>query len=209
MDLQDLKDLLQKQGNAFEEFKATNDQLIKAKADGKSVESLEAKLAKIDADLSKIADIKGEIEALEKRMNRPGAPGEADKAKAEHKSAFQKFVRKGDDNGLADLQRKAYNITTDADGTVHRFIAGGQTAITFSQAGIDRKLVAPEAVQAMTDRSEVAILDASNDRIVVLRRDGGFARQYRHKDFDGASAFVIRKGDALIFSGGQLRRVIF
>ncbi|MBK7726837.1 MAG: hypothetical protein IPI33_16960 [Dehalococcoidia bacterium] len=100
-------------------------------------------------------------------------------------------------------------ITTDADGTVHRFIAGGQTAITFSQAGIDRKLVAPEAVQAMTDRSEVAILDASNDRIVVLRRDGGFARQYRHKDFDGASAFVIRKGDALIFSGGQLRRVIF
>lgn len=116
MDLQDLKDLLQKQGNAFEEFKATNDQLIKAKADGKSVESLEAKLAKIDADLSKIADIKGEIEALEKRMNRRGAAGEQDKNKAEYKSAFGKFMRKGDDNGLADLQRKAYNITTDADG---------------------------------------------------------------------------------------------
>ena len=68
MDLQDLKDLLQKQGNAFEEFKATNDQLIKAKADGKSVESLEAKLAKIDSELGKIADVKSEIEALEKRM---------------------------------------------------------------------------------------------------------------------------------------------
>ena len=116
MDLQDLKDLLQKQGNAFEEFKATNDQLIKAKADGKSVESLEAKLAKIDAELGKIADVKSEIEALEKRMNRPGAPGEADKAKAEHKAAFQKFMRKGDDSNLGDLQRKAYNITTDADG---------------------------------------------------------------------------------------------
>jgi len=116
MDLQDLKDLLQKQGAAFEEFKATNDQLIKAKADGKSVEALEAKLAKIDADLSKIADIKGEIEALEKRMNRPGAAGEQDKNKAEYKAAFGKFMRKGDDNGLADLQRKAYNITTDADG---------------------------------------------------------------------------------------------
>ena len=116
MDLQDLKDLLQKQGNAFEEFKATNDQLIKAKADGKSVESLEAKLAKIDAELGKIADVKSEIEALEKRMNRPGAPGEADKARAEHKAAFQKFMRKGDDSNLGDLQRKAYNITTDADG---------------------------------------------------------------------------------------------
>ena len=31
MDLQDLKDLLQKQGAAFEEFKRTNDDLIKAK----------------------------------------------------------------------------------------------------------------------------------------------------------------------------------
>jgi len=119
MDLQDLKglkDLLQNQGVAFEEFKRTNDDLIKAKADGKSVESLEAKLAKVDAELSKIADIKGEIEALEKRMNRPGAAGEQDKTKAEHKAAFCKFMRKGDDNGLADLQRKAYNITTDADG---------------------------------------------------------------------------------------------
>ena len=116
MDLQDLKDLLQKQGAAFEEFKRTNDDLIKAKADGKSVESLEAKLAKIDAELSKIADVKSEIEALEKRMNRPGAAGEQDKNKAEYKAAFGKFMRKGDDNGLADLQRKAYNITTDADG---------------------------------------------------------------------------------------------
>lgn len=116
MDLQDLKDLLQKQGAAFEEFKRTNDDLIRAKADGKSVESLEAKLAKIDADLSKIADIKGEIEALEKRMNRPGAPGEQDKNKAEYKAAFGKFMRKGDDNGLSDLQRKAYNIAADADG---------------------------------------------------------------------------------------------
>jgi len=116
MDLQDLKDLLQKQGNAFEEFKATNDQLIKAKADGKSVESLEAKLAKIDAELGKIADVKSEIEALERAINPPGGPGEADKAKAEHKAAFQKFMRKGDDSNLGDLQRKAYNITTDADG---------------------------------------------------------------------------------------------
>ncbi|MGE0601621.1 MAG: hypothetical protein AB7J35_19505 [Dehalococcoidia bacterium] len=100
-------------------------------------------------------------------------------------------------------------ITSDADGTMHRFIADPQTAITFSEAGIDRHLVAPETAQVLEPGGEIAILDAPNDRIVVLRRDGGFDRQYRHPDFASASAFVIRNGEAFIFSGSQLRRVVF
>jgi hypothetical protein len=55
----------------------------------------------------------------------------------------------------------------------------------------------------------VGFLVGGNDRIVVLRRDGGFDRQYRHADFAGASAFAIREGVAYIFSGAQLRRVAF
>lgn len=100
-------------------------------------------------------------------------------------------------------------ITSDADGTMHRFIADPQTAITFSEAGIDRHLVAPETAQVFEPGGEIAILDAPNDRVVVLRRDGGFDRQYRHPDFASASAFVIHNGDAFIFSGSQLRRVTF
>ncbi len=100
-------------------------------------------------------------------------------------------------------------ITSDADGAVHRFIADPQTAITFSEAGIDRHLVSPETAQVFEPGGEIAILDAPNDRIVILRRDGGFDRQYRHPDFTSASAFVIRNGEAFIFSGSQLRRVIF
>ena len=97
-------------------------------------------------------------------------------------------------------------ITTDGNGTVHRFI-NGQVALTLSQAGIDKLLVAPETAQS-PNKNEVAILDAANDRIVVLRRDGAFDRQYRHKDFAGASAFVLRNGEAYVFSGAQLRRVV-
>ena len=52
------------------------------------------------------------------------------------------------------------------------------------------------------------MLDAANDRIVVLRRDGGFDRQYKHKDFAGASAFAIRDGQVYLYSGGLLRRVV-
>ena len=116
MDMTELKDILQKQGEAFEQFKQANDAMIKAKADGKSVEAFEAKLSKINDDLGKIADLKAAVQELEKKMNRPGSAGEADPIKAEHKQAFGRFLRKGIDDGLGELQAKAYNITTDADG---------------------------------------------------------------------------------------------
>ena len=116
MDMTELKDILQKQGEAFEQFKQANDAMIKAKADGKSVEAFEAKLSKINDDLGKIADLKAAVQELEKKMNRPGAAGEADPIKAEHKQAFGRFMRKGIEDGLGELQAKAYNITTDGDG---------------------------------------------------------------------------------------------
>jgi hypothetical protein len=97
-------------------------------------------------------------------------------------------------------------ITTDANGTVHRFISG-QVALTLSESGIDKRLVAPETAQAVTRDGDLAVLDSTNDRVVVLRRDGAFDRQYRHKDFRNANAFAIRNGTAYIFSDGTLRRV--
>ena len=99
-------------------------------------------------------------------------------------------------------------VTADGNGTIRRFANAGQTAITFSQAGIDKKLVAAETAQAI-DSSEIALLDAANDRIVVLRRDGAFVRQYRHPAFANASAFAIRDGVAWLFSGSKLHRVAF
>lgn len=116
VDFGSLKDLLQKQGEAFEEFKKTNDARLQAKADGKSVEAYEAKLSKINEELGKISELKSALDAIEKKMGRPGAAGDVDPAKAEHKAAFGKFLRKGVDDGLGELQQKAYNITTDADG---------------------------------------------------------------------------------------------
>lgn len=96
-------------------------------------------------------------------------------------------------------------ITSDEHGTLHRFI-NGQVALTLSQAGIDKKLVAPETAQALS-KNEIALLDAPNDRIVVFRRDGAFDRQYRHKDFRAASAFAVRDGEVYIFSDSRLRKV--
>ncbi|WP_322796267.1 hypothetical protein [Tepidiforma sp.] len=96
-------------------------------------------------------------------------------------------------------------LTVDADGTVRRFLAGGGV-LRLAQAGIDRKLVAAETPQAISD-SEIAILDPAISRVVVLLRDGAFARQYRHPDFDGARAFAVRGEVAYLFSGSTLRRI--
>ncbi len=96
-------------------------------------------------------------------------------------------------------------VTADANGTLHRFT--GQLALVLSEAGIDRRLLAAEAAQPLTKNGDLAVLDAPNDRIVVLKRDGAFDRQYRHKDFASLSAFAVRNGTAYVFSGGVLRRV--
>lgn len=96
-------------------------------------------------------------------------------------------------------------ITSDEQGALHRFI-NGQVALTLSQSGIDKKLVAPETAQALS-QNEIALLDAPNDRIVVFRRDGAFDRQYRHKDFRAASAFAVSNGEVYIFSDSRLRKI--
>ena len=113
----EIKSLIEAQGKAWEEHKKTNEQLLAAKADGKAVGDLEAKMVKIGAELDKISESKRMIEDFMAKMTSQGGAGEnGDPTKLEHKAAFGKFLRKGTDDGLADLQRKAYNITTDADG---------------------------------------------------------------------------------------------
>ena len=113
MDMSEIKSLLTEQGKAFEEFKATNDERLKAKADGKAIGDMEAKLAKLNEVFEAT---QASIKEIEKRAKRPGTGGDVDPVRAEHKQAFGKFLRKGDADGLGELQQKAYNITTDADG---------------------------------------------------------------------------------------------
>ena len=48
---EDVKNVVENFGKAFEEFKKVNDQILDDKADGKSVAGLEEKLVKIEEDL--------------------------------------------------------------------------------------------------------------------------------------------------------------
>lgn len=91
MDLSELKNALEAQGRAWEEFKKTNDELIKAKADGKAIGDLEAKLVKIESDMGKIDEVKNAVATLERAMSRPqqmsaGITPEGANLKDEHKA---------------------------------------------------------------------------------------------------------------------------
>jgi HK97 family phage major capsid protein len=116
-DFGELEKLLKKQGEVFEEFKKANDELLKAKAEGKAVSDLTAKVEQMNTDLTQLGKDIGE---LAKKQNRPSTVGGAESTlteeQLEHRSAFLNFLRKGDDSNLSSLERKALQRGSDVDG---------------------------------------------------------------------------------------------
>jgi HK97 family phage major capsid protein len=115
---QEIKDLVGSIEKGFNEFKAINDERLGKLEKNESTSDFEAKLAKVQADISSALDLKKEIERIEAKQNTAGMFGESkDPAKSAYKSAFvDQFLRKGNEIGLKDLQAKAMSIGTPADG---------------------------------------------------------------------------------------------
>lgn len=96
----------------FEDFKKKNDKEL----DGIKAEKgkLSDQVDKINEKLGDLDKLKDELEKELKAAKRPGATQgkEAD----EHKTAFYQFMRKGTEDGLSELERKAVQTTTNQDG---------------------------------------------------------------------------------------------
>lgn len=111
-----LKELLQKQKKAFESFKNSNDErLEQLEKNGHADPVLEGKVSKANDDIGAIIKQMAELEA---KMNRPGRGTGSEKSQdvLDHEEAFTKFMRKGIEDGLENLELKALNVGTDADG---------------------------------------------------------------------------------------------
>jgi HK97 family phage major capsid protein len=106
--LVEIKDIIEKQGRAWEEHKKTNDELIKAKADGKAVADLEAKLVKIGETMDSYADLKSQFEEVMTKMNRPGAGTKEDEQLVVELKGFNNMIR-------ADFQSKGRSAPGDMD----------------------------------------------------------------------------------------------
>lgn len=108
----DIDDVAEALGKKFDEFKKTND---------KRIEGLEEEKGKLSGQVDTLNEKLGELDelktALEKELSGLKRPdGTGTKAASEHKTAFMQFVRKGVDTGLGELQAKALQIGSDADG---------------------------------------------------------------------------------------------
>jgi len=139
----DIADLLKKQGSAFEEFKKANDERIKAiESKGYAPADVEAKVNKINDDLSELGK---QIADVAKKSNRPPAgDSKLSAEEQEYKAAFRdSFLRKGNDNGLKDLERKAFQSGSDVD--------GGYTIDSEMEAEIDRVAATISVVRNLAD----------------------------------------------------------
>ena len=115
---EELKSLIEQQGKAFDEFKKANDARLDAIEKGQGHAELDAKVDKIGSELDKLGAV---IDDIQKKANRAAAPSAEDEAKAfnaEHKAAFDKWMRKGDESGLESLRERktAINVGTPSEG---------------------------------------------------------------------------------------------
>jgi len=102
-------DALDKIATAFDEYKKTNDARIEAVKSGASTEALDAKLAKIDAHIEGLGEVKTKLEKMETKLSRPGVmdggrqEGESKEA-VEYRHAFLDWMRAPGDH---ERQQKA------------------------------------------------------------------------------------------------------
>ena len=112
VELKDVEQVAEALGKKFDEFKEKNDKRI----DGLEAEKgkLSGQVDTLNEKLSELDELKSNLEKELLALKRPDGTGT--KAASEHKAAFMQFVRKGVDTGLGELQAKALQIGTEADG---------------------------------------------------------------------------------------------
>lgn len=115
----ELKDLIEEQGKAFHEFKAANDKrLAEIEKTGKAAEDTIAKVETINKDLDRVAEALKELAAKVKRPQILAADGKTvlTQEQVDHKKGFGAYMRKGQENGLRELEEKTMFVGSDPDG---------------------------------------------------------------------------------------------
>ncbi len=93
--------------------KQRNDKRVEAIEQEKG--KLAGQVETLNGKLSELENLKSDLEKELLELKRP-AGGAQNKLATEHKEAFVGFLRKGREDGLRDLERKALQVGTDEDG---------------------------------------------------------------------------------------------
>lgn len=151
-------DALDKIATAFDEYKKTNDARIEAVKSGASTEAFDAKLAKIDAHIDSLGEMKSKLEKMETKLSRPGVmdggrqDGESKEA-VEYRHAFLDWMRAPADH---ERQQKAAAAAKqlEAKSRDGRETRSTQTATSTGSAG---GFALPEIIERQIARLSVDI----------------------------------------------------
>lgn len=111
----DVDNIVEALEQKHKEFVKKNDQRL---------EAIEAEKSKLAGDVSRafeeVKSLQKEKDSLAEQLKefetRGSRPQGATQASVEHKEAFTRFLRKGDEGGLRELEQKALNLGADDDG---------------------------------------------------------------------------------------------
>ncbi|WP_454740897.1 phage major capsid protein [Citrobacter freundii] len=113
VDVKDVEQVAQELQAKFDAFKEKNDKRLEAVEQEKG--KLAGEVENLNGKLSELDELKSALEEELKQVKRP-VGGPQSKAASEHKTAFIGFMRKGKDDGLRELERKALQVGVDEDG---------------------------------------------------------------------------------------------
>lgn len=187
-------DALDKIATAFDEYKKTNDARIEAVKSGASTEALDAKLAKIDAHIDGLNEVKTKLEKMETKLARPGAldggrqEGESKEA-VEYRHAFLDWMRAPADH---ERQQKAAAAAKQLESKSRdgRETRAAQTVTSTGSAG---GFALPEIIERQIARLSV---DISPLRQISTVRTVGSPDYKELFDVNGAGFEWLGEADA-------------
>lgn len=186
-DMTEISKTIDKIGHAFEEYKSANDQRLADLAKkGSTDPAVDAKLAKIDAELDALGELKKRLETVETRAARPGAGGGRDgdrvsKEAQDYKSAFIDWMRRPQDPvtqqkmhaakaaieakaGSGDLERRAAQVVTST-GSAGGFALPEEIERTIARLSVDIspiRQIATVRTVSTTDYKELFDINGAN-----------------------------------------------
>lgn len=149
-DATDPNAILAELSKTFEQFKAANEEKL-AGIDRKFADVVQTeKVERINAEITTLTKALDDVNKVMAALKvGGGGPGVADPDKAAHAAAFNRFFRKGVDNGLSDLEVKA-SLTTQSDPD------GGYFVPTEMESTIDRVLGTVSAMRGLARRINIS-----------------------------------------------------
>ena len=219
-DLNDIKQILETQGKAFEEFKRTNDSLLQAKAEGKAVSDHEAKIAKLEtafaagesinakmtAELleakkavTAAEEAKQAVEQLEVRFNRNGLGHIGDKKKIDTEQ-WARAVVDAHTKGIVNLSQDQQKALHDVANEYKAMSVGNDTTGGYLAPAEYVREILKTVTEISPARQLASVRTTGNKSILLPKRTGQFAAVWTAENATRAETTGLTYGMLEIFT---------